>query len=230
MPVIIAIAGPSGSGKTVLSNLLRDEKNCTELVSMTTRDPRKGEINGKDYTFVNEETFKEYELSGSLIESVCYNNQYYGIPANEVEKADLLGSPSVVVVDPNGIENVKKYSEEKGWECITIFVNNPVDVLMERLLKRVDNDKSNLDPKKQDYMEKYEKVMHNFNKRVESMNFEQINWVLPAYNNKDSLYSIVIDKFNPENQENILNKVFEMIQFALNKEEPLKKNKKFGMR
>lgn len=230
MPIIIAIAGPSGSGKTVLSNLLRDEKNCTEIVSMTTREPRKGEVNGKDYIFVDEKTFKKHESNAGLIESVCYNNQYYGIPAIEVEKADLLGSPSVVVVDPTGIENVQKYSKEKGWECITIFVNNPVEVLMNRLVKRLDNDKSILDTKDPEYKQKYKKVVDGFNKRVDSMNFEQTNWVLPAYKNKENLYSIVIDEFNPDNQAKVLKNVFDVIQMSLDKGSSLKKSKKFGMK
>ncbi len=90
--------------------------------------------------------FKEIEASGNLIESVFYNNRYYGIPAIEVENADKLGSPSVVVVDPIGIKNVQKYSESKGWTCISIFVNNPLNVLMERLEKRYENDCSNINP------------------------------------------------------------------------------------
>jgi len=229
MPIIIAIAGPSGSGKTVLSNLLRDKKNCTELVSMTTREPRKGEINGKDYTFVDEKTFKEIEASGNLIESVFYNNRYYGIPAIEVENADKLGSPSVVVVDPIGIKNVQKYSESKGWTCISIFVNNPLNVLMERLEKRYENDCSNINPNDKNAELLYNKVKDIYLSRVESLKYEQENWVKPAYK-KNNIYSIVIDKFNPENQEKILEEVYSLVENKLIEANvnTIKKNKKFG--
>jgi len=210
MPVIVAIAGPSGSGKTVLSNALKNENNFSELVSMTTRDPRKGEKDGIDYHFVSEDVFKENENKGLLIESVNYNGKYYGIPAIEVEKASEQGKPAVVVVEPIGISNIEVYSKKNNWKYVTIFVNNPQDVLFDRLKNRYEQDKTNIDENAEDAQEKLKKLHDTYLSRLSSVEKEQEEWVKPVLENKKH-YSIVINSFNNENQQEIIKGIVEKV-------------------
>lgn len=226
MPVIVAIAGPSGSGKTVLSNALKNEENFSELVSMTTRDPRKGEQNGVDYHFVSEQEFKETEKNGKLIESVNYNGKYYGIPAQEVEKAASQGKPAVVVVEPIGISNIESYSKINNWKYVTIFVNNPLEILLERLKNRYESDKEAINKDSPEAAQKIIKIEENYLSRLKAVEQEQEQWVKPVNENKKH-YSIVINSFDSHNQKEIIrmvaDKVNEILQ--LDKVEITKKNK-----
>ena len=77
-PIIVAISGPSGAGKTVLSNKLKDE-GFSEIISITTRMPRKGEIDGVHYNFSTLENFNQLAENNGLIEKVHVNGNFYGV-------------------------------------------------------------------------------------------------------------------------------------------------------
>ena len=104
-----------------------------------------------------------------------------------------------------------------------------MSVLVERLEKRYENDKSNINPDDKDAESLYKKVKDTYLSRVESLKYEQENWVKPAYK-ENNMYSIVIDKFNPENQEKILEEVYSLVENKLIEANvnTIKKNKKFG--
>ena len=135
-PVIVTITGPSGSGKTVLSNLLNKEGMKT-LVSTTTRAPRQGEQEGKDYHFVSRDQFTQLLAEGKFIEDVEYNGVLYGVSVEEAESAFSLSKPAVLVAEPHGVEQIKKYAENRGWEVLRVFVDSPEDLLIGRLLNRL---------------------------------------------------------------------------------------------
>ena len=92
---IFLIAGPSGSGKTTLTQeLVQRLPELTKAVTVTTRDPRPGEIPGVDYRFVTAERFAEIQQSGELIESDHAYNESYGMPKDVL---DIVGDVAIVI-------------------------------------------------------------------------------------------------------------------------------------
>lgn len=229
MPVIVAIAGPSGAGKTVLSGMLKDE-GYAEIVSVTTRAPRKGEQNGVHYTFVNEEEFKELQKNNGLIESVNMNGNYYGVPAAEAIRVSQEGRPIVVVAEPHGISQINKYCEENGWKCYRVFVNAPMDLLMERLEERLKNDLSNLNEKTDSYDADRSKVIKSYESRKEHVLVkEQNEWVRPAYENP-GLYDAVFNKFDKSVEAQVLDVIKLNVDSLLQEDNTVKKNNRMRMK
>lgn len=206
MPVIVAIAGPSGAGKTVLSNKLKDE-GFAEIVSVTTRQPRKGEVDGVAYNFLSREQFLDLEKNNGLIESIEMNGNFYGVPAKEALKHGAAGKPIVVVAEPHGIEQIDLFCKKNNWECLKVFVNSPTDVLMERLLDRFNNDVETLDKSSETYNSDYKKVLKTYSSRINHvMGKEQEEWVKPAYS-ENSIFDIKFDSFNKETENKVLQQV-----------------------
>lgn len=138
-PLIVTITGPSSSGKTVLSHDLGD-RGFKALISTTTRPKRAGEEEGTAYHFVDKATFQALEADNALIESIFYNNNHYGISRKEAEESFAQGKSAALVVEPHGVEQVTRYCREQGWEILRVFVYNPTDVLIDRMLRRVLDD------------------------------------------------------------------------------------------
>jgi guanylate kinase len=132
---VIVISGPSGAGKdTVVQKLLEQNKNIALSISMTTRAPRKGEEEGKDYYYVTKEKFLEEIDKGNFLEYAnVYNTDYYGTPKDKVLKSINNGIDVVLVIDINGALQIK----EKMPESIFIFIMPPsMKELKQRLVKR----------------------------------------------------------------------------------------------
>lgn len=138
-PLIVTITGPSSSGKTVLSHDLND-RGFKALISTTTRAKRAGEEDGVAYHFVTEDTFKQMEADNALIESIHYNGNHYGISRQEAVDSFAMGKSAALVVEPHGVEQVTRYCHDQGWEILRVFVYNPADVLIDRMLHRVIED------------------------------------------------------------------------------------------
>ncbi|MDR0314602.1 MAG: guanylate kinase, partial [Oscillospiraceae bacterium] len=78
---LVIFSGPSGSGKdTVLAELQKFDDNIVVSMSLTTRKPRSGEVNGEHYVFVSVKEFEENIDNGQMIEYVKYGQNYYGTP------------------------------------------------------------------------------------------------------------------------------------------------------
>ncbi|MDR5726909.1 MAG: hypothetical protein RB191_05520 [Terriglobia bacterium] len=85
---IFLIAGPSGSGKTTLTQeLVCHISRLAKAVTVTTRQPRPGEVSDVDYYFVSTERFREMQANGELIESDFIYNEYYGVPQTALDRA-----------------------------------------------------------------------------------------------------------------------------------------------
>lgn len=83
---IFLIAGPSGSGKTTLTQeLVCRISRLAKAITVTTRQPRPGEISGIDYYFVSTERFREMQANGELVESDFIYNEYYGVPRSALD-------------------------------------------------------------------------------------------------------------------------------------------------
>ena len=106
--IIIVVSGPSGSGKGTVNAILRETGKYYFSVSRTTRAPRAGEVDGKDYFFVSREDFEKYIAEGDFLEYNEYCGTFYGTPKSVVEKQLAAGVDVILEIDVNGAENVKK--------------------------------------------------------------------------------------------------------------------------
>lgn len=106
---IFVISAPAGTGKTTLVNRLKEELLCiTESVSYTTRKPRVGEIDGKDYHFIDKELFKKKIKQKQFLEWAEVFGDYYGTAKEEVEGITNSGNHAILVIDTQGAKQLRK--------------------------------------------------------------------------------------------------------------------------
>lgn len=137
--MLIVLSGPSGVGKgTVRQAMLADSfKDFKYSVSMTTRQPRPGEVDGVDYYFRTKEQFQEHIADGEMLEWARYVNNYYGTPLGPVN-ATLDASQDVLLeIEVNGAMQVR----EKCPDGVFIFLTPPdLQELKQRIEKRGTDD------------------------------------------------------------------------------------------
>ena len=129
---LFVLSGPSGVGKgTVRDNILKDKSiNLVFSISMTTRKPRDGEIDGVHYYFVTNEYFEEEIKKGEFLEYAKFVNNYYGTPKKAIEKLLNSGKNVLLEIEVQGAKQVM----EKCKDAITIFMMPPS---FEELEKRI---------------------------------------------------------------------------------------------
>ena len=132
--VLLVLSGPSGAGKGTICEQLRNKrKNLAYSVSATTRAPRKGEVDGRDYFFVTVEKFKEMIANNELLEYAEIYGNYYGTPRSYVMSILDEGRDVVLEIDPQGALQVK----ESFPDAVFVFVVPPsLDELSKRIYKR----------------------------------------------------------------------------------------------
>ena len=132
---IVVISGPSGCGKgTVIDALLKMDDSLKLSVSMTTRAPRPGEQNGREYYFVTPEEFQKRIDTGDLLEYTNYNGNFYGTPQKEMYAMQDQGITVILDIEVEGAENVRKAAPQN---LLTIFLAPPsVEELRKRLVGR----------------------------------------------------------------------------------------------
>lgn len=132
----IVVCGPSGSGKsTLLRRLLSDYKDrFVFTVSHTTRQPRKGELDGREYHFVSKDCMFEMIEQDEFIEHTNFSGNYYGTSKQAIRDALDLNRNLILEVD---IEGVKALSSIKEIAPVFIFIKPPSkQLLFERLASR----------------------------------------------------------------------------------------------
>ena len=128
----IVVSGPSGVGKGTICDVLIKELDAWYSVSMTTREMREGEEEGKNYYFVTKEEFERKIKEDNFIEYNIYNNNYYGTPKDKIlEKIDA-GIDVFLEIDVNGARNIKKQFPNS----LLIYIAPPS---IEELRKRLEN-------------------------------------------------------------------------------------------
>ena len=130
--LLIVFSGPSGVGKgTILKEVMKDESlKLTYSVSMTTRKPRDGEVDGINYFFVSKEGFEKAIDNHELLEYATYVDNYYGTPKNFVEKKREEGMNVVLEIDLQGAKQVMA----RAHDALSIFIEPPS---MEELERRI---------------------------------------------------------------------------------------------
>jgi guanylate kinase len=132
--LLIVFSGPSGAGKdTILKCLLEKDQNIKLSVSATTRAPRQGEIDGKDYYFIDKAQFETMEKNNEMLESAEYCGNCYGTPSKPIDNWISAGSDVILEIEVQGAYQIKgRYPE-----CVSIFVLPPsLKVLEQRLRDR----------------------------------------------------------------------------------------------
>ncbi|KAI8967531.1 guanylate kinase [Mycotypha africana] len=132
---IFVISGPSGSGKsTLLKRLFADYPSTFGFsISHTTRKPRPGEVDGKDYHFVEKETMIDEVAQGKFIESATFSGNMYGTSIKAVEDVVAEGKVCMLDIDMQGVQSVKKTALNPKY----IFVQPPsMEILEQRLRGR----------------------------------------------------------------------------------------------
>ncbi|CAB3986190.1 guanylate kinase isoform X2 [Paramuricea clavata] len=132
---LLVISGPSGSGKsTLLKKLFKEYPNkCGFSVSHTTRNPRPGEVDGKDYYFFKRDVMEKAIANGEFLEHAEYSRNLYGTSKKAVKDVTDQGKICILDVDRQGVLNVKSTNINSFF----LFVKPPsMDELEERLRNR----------------------------------------------------------------------------------------------
>ena len=141
--ILIVISSPSGAGKTSLANAIVEEnKNIYFSTSVTTRPPRDGEENGREYIFTNKNKFDEMIINGEFIEYAEVFGNYYGTPKGKTEEFLINGKDIIFDVDWQGGTKIR--NSYLAPSVVSIFILPPsIKTLQERLLNRnKDDDKT----------------------------------------------------------------------------------------
>lgn len=133
--LMFVLSSPSGAGKTTLSRkLLEAEKQVTMSVSVTTRKPRPGEVDGKDYHFIDEPTFHRMVANHELLEHAIVFDHCYGTPKQQVMDALDNGFDVLFDIDWQG---TRQLSERCPEDLVSVFILPPsLDELEGRLRRR----------------------------------------------------------------------------------------------
>ena len=128
---LFVISGASGVGKgTVLSLVMKDHAEFSFSVSATTRAPRPGEVDGREYYFVTRETFEDMIEKGEFLEYDAHAANYYGTPRKQAEEKMEHGHV-LLDIEPNGAKAVK----QSVPEAVLIFIMPPSMEELERRLR-----------------------------------------------------------------------------------------------
>lgn len=140
--LMIVLSSPSGGGKTTIAQrILRRDKNIVRSVSCTTRKPRPGERNGKDYFFITPARFRSMVSKRAFLEWAKVHQCFYGTPKKWVEEQMGKGKDVLFIIDVQGGRAIKR--KEPG--ALLIFLKPPsFKVLRERLVGRKSESKEAL--------------------------------------------------------------------------------------
>lgn len=107
--ILIVVSGFSGAGKgTLMKKLVQEYDNYALSVSATTREPRAGEEDGREYFFLTKEAFEQKIAEDGLIEYACYCDNYYGTPRDYVEKQLESGRDVILEIEIQGALKIRK--------------------------------------------------------------------------------------------------------------------------
>jgi guanylate kinase len=136
---VFVITGPSGVGKGTLISRLRERVPELELsVSATTRQPREGEVAGRDYHFLEPEEFARLADEGAFLEHATFSGNRYGTLRSEIEERLRAGHPVVLEIEVQGARQVRAaMAGDSEDDAVLIFIAPPAPaILRERLATR----------------------------------------------------------------------------------------------
>ena len=130
--LLVIFSGPSGSGKgTIMKSLLASRDDTVLSVSMTTRAPRPGEIDGYHYHFVTREEFMKTIEEDGFLEYAEYNGNFYGTPEAPIRRLLDEGKNVMLEIEVQGAEKVMDHRSD----VVSIFITTPSYAELERRLR-----------------------------------------------------------------------------------------------
>ena len=131
--ITFIVSAPSGTGKTTTCRMLQEKMPDLKFsISHTTRSPRDGEKEGKDYFFISENEFKEKIAQGAFLEWAKVHNQYYGTAQETITRHRKNGDNIILELDVQGVESLRKMN----FSGIFVFILPPS---LEELISRLRN-------------------------------------------------------------------------------------------
>lgn len=132
--ILFVVSSPSGGGKgTLIQRVLSRLQNLSYSVSYTTRKPRNGEVNGREYFFVTPEQFSQMVERNDFLEWAKVHSHLYGTSRSQVSRDVSLGRDIVLEVDVQGAASIRHLIQE----AVSVFILPPsLEVLRERLIAR----------------------------------------------------------------------------------------------
>ena len=139
---MLMVVAPSGAGKSSLVNaLLQKDPDIGLSVSFTTRAPRPGEVNGREYNFLSEQEFIKRKEAGDFLEWANVHGNYYGTSKSWIESQMQNGKDVILEIDWQGARQVQRLILEAIW----IFILPPsIQTLEDRLRKRAQDDEATI--------------------------------------------------------------------------------------
>ncbi len=130
---LVVISGPSGAGKSTIAREVLRRTDSEFSISATTRRPRAGEVDGRDYRFLDRQTFERMIQAGELLEWAEVFGNHYGTPAEPVRRAIAAGRTILLDIDVQGAMQVRRKMPDATF---VLIVAASEDVLRERLTRR----------------------------------------------------------------------------------------------
>lgn len=125
--ILLVVSGPSGSGKTTLCRQLADLGEVHYSISCTTRSPRPGEVDGKDYHFLSRERFEARLADGDFLEHAEVHGNFYGTLKSEVAQPLVEGRDVVMDIDVQGAAQVRACSDADIRRALVDLFVMPAD-------------------------------------------------------------------------------------------------------
>ena len=143
--ILIVLSSPSGAGKTSLATrIVSENRNIVFSVSATTRLPRSGEVDGREYYFMDRPKFSRMIKNGDFIEYAEVFGNFYGTPKKDVQESIQGGRDVIIDVDWQGGTQIR--NSYLSSSVVSIFILPPsIRSLEERLLLRAQDDKKTVD-------------------------------------------------------------------------------------
>jgi guanylate kinase len=140
--LLFVLSSPSGAGKTTISRaLLSRNPNLSVSVSVTTRSPRPGEVDGKDYHFISKDKFDEMVKNDELLEHAKVFRNYYGTPLEPVKQALENSQDIIFDIDWQGTQQLKQKLDD---DIVTVFILPPSKDELERRLRARQQDEESV--------------------------------------------------------------------------------------
>lgn len=202
--ILIVISSPSGAGKTSLANAIVEEnKNIYFSTSVTTRPPRDGEENGREYIFTNKNKFDEMIINGEFIEYAEVFGNYYGTPKGKTEEFLINGKDIIFDVDWQGGTKIR--NSYLAPSVVSIFILPPsIKTLQERLLNRNKDDDKTVKLRMKEarseisHWSEYDYILVNDNFEKVKNNILKIIEIEKIKRNRQNILPDFISKLNTE--------------------------------
>ncbi|WOO43226.1 guanylate kinase [Rubellicoccus peritrichatus] len=148
--VLLLVSGPAGSGKTTLCDRLRGTyPDIQRVITATTRSPRTGEVDGQDYFFLTDKSFKDKIAQEAFYEHALVHGKHYGVLKEEIDSRLDAGVDLLLNIDVQGAEsfrNATKHNPELARRMVSVFIlPQSISQLSERLFDRDSDDKEEIE-------------------------------------------------------------------------------------